>query len=173
VRGVGLIAVFSVAGALASREATAAPNRPGRGGDIGIGATVGDPVGVAFKWVGHPRHALDAGLGFGPFHLGGGRVHAGWQFLSRPWAQSDELAVVGGIGVGAGVAFWHKRYVGPGTPDQFRGASVFFRAPAASLSFNFMKLPIDVFLEAAYSPLVGPPLTWWNFDFALGVRGWW
>lgn len=172
VSGVRSIILFQIALAAIPARADAAPNRPGKGGDIGLGVMLGDPTGVSFKWVPHAHHSLDAALGFGPFHLGGGRLHATWQWQSRPLGQPEDLAIVAGVGLGLGMAFWHKRYIGPGTPDRFAGVAMFVRAPAASIAFNLMKLPVDVFLEAAYSPLVAPPLTFWNFDFALGARGW-
>jgi hypothetical protein len=162
---------FAAAASVAS-VAHALPKRSGKGGDLGLGATIGDPAGATFKAFVHPQHALEVGAGFGVFHLGAGRLHFAYQFHSRPMTSTDEFDLLGYLGVGVGVAVWAKRYIGLGGVDDFKHVAFFFRAPVLGLAFHMKKLPIDVFLETAYSPLCGPPITWWNVDFALGVRYW-
>lgn len=156
---------------LVSTSARAAPHRPGKGGDLGFGPLLGDPTGANLLWFITPRHTLSANLGFGPIHLGGGRVDVSYLWQGRPWTSTDELSVRGYVGVGVGVAFWHERYVGP-APSDFVPASFFPRAPVLGIACDFLRIPIDIFVEAAYSPLIGPPLTYWNVDFALGSRYW-
>lgn len=152
--------------------ASAAPKRVGKGGDLGLGGVLGDPSGVTFKAFVHPRHALESTAGFGPFHRGAARLHLAYLFHSKPWAQDGDFALHGYVGVGLGVAFWHKRYFGFALPGEFRRAAMFVRAPVTGLAFHLVELPMDVFLEAAYSPIVTPPASFWNVDFGLGARYW-
>ncbi|MFO0634438.1 MAG: hypothetical protein U0168_16455 [Nannocystaceae bacterium] len=152
--------------------AAAQPKRTGKGGDLGLGATLGDPTGATFKVFLHPRHALESGLGFGPFHRGGGRLHFAYLFHSRAWRSDEGFSLHGYVGLGVGVAFWYKRYLGPVLPTDFQRAALFVRAPVLGLAFHMHEIPLDVFLETAYSPIVTPPASFWNVDFALGARYW-
>jgi hypothetical protein len=142
---------------------------------VGLGFSVGDPTGATAKAFLAPQHALQASLGFGPIHLGAGRGDLNYLFHSRPWGTGN-VKPRGYVGLGVGVAFWDKRvgHLGPFGPDpeDFERVAFFFRAPVLGMSFLFKKVPLEVFFETAYSPLVGPPVTFWNFDFALGVRYW-
>lgn len=156
----------------AAGESSATPKRTGQGGDLGLGGTVGDPTGVTFKVFLHRRHALESGAGFGPFHRGSGRMHLAYLFHSRPWAGDDGFVVHGYVGLGVGGAFWHKRYFGPGLPSDFRRAALFVRAPVLGIAFHMLEIPLDVFIETAYSPIVTPPASFWNVDFTLGARYW-
>lgn len=167
-----LFIAIAIAVATTAGDADATPKRTGKGGDIGLGGVIGDPTGVTFKVFLHARHALESTAGFGPFHRGGGRVHLAYLFHSRPWADGDGFFLHGYVGLGPGVAFWHKRYVGFGGPGDFRRAALFVRAPVLGLAFHMQEIPLDVFIETAYSPIVTPPLTFWNVDFALGARYW-
>ncbi|MBK8241606.1 MAG: hypothetical protein IPK74_39360 [Deltaproteobacteria bacterium] len=82
------------------------PKRTGKGGDVGLGASLGDPTGATLKVFLHPRHALESGAGFGPFHRGGGRIHATYLFHSRAWRDDEGFSLHGYVGVGLGVALW-------------------------------------------------------------------
>lgn len=152
--------------------AEAAPKRTGKGGDLGLGGILGDPTGVTFKVFLHPRHALESAAGFGPFHRGAARVHVSYLFHSKAWTTDADFALHGYVGVGLGVAFWHKQYIGFGLPGAFRRAAMFVRAPVLGLAFHLQEIPMDVFLETAYSPIVTPPASFWNVDFGLGARYW-
>ncbi|MBK6920781.1 MAG: hypothetical protein IPH07_25520 [Deltaproteobacteria bacterium] len=166
-------AVLAVAAAtLVPRAAVAQPKRTGKGGDVGLGASLGDPTGATLKVFLHPRHALESGAGFGPFHRGGGRIHATYLFHSRAWRDDEGFSLHGYVGVGLGVALWYKRYLGPALPSDFKRAALFVRAPVLGLAFHMHEIPLDVYIETAYSPLVTRPATFWNVDFALGARYW-
>lgn len=168
----GPLAALAGALALVPTLAAATPKRTGKGGDLGLGASLGDPTGVTFKAFFHARHALESGLGFGPFHLGGGRLHATYLFHSKPWQRDDGFFLHGYVGLGVGLAFWHKHFVGPLVPDHFHAVAMFVRAPVLGLAFHLQNVPVDVYLETAYSPIVAPPTSFWNVDFALGARYW-
>lgn len=172
VRRVAGVALALTATLATPERAEAAPKRTGKGGDLGLGGTVGDPTGVTFKAFLHPRHALESGAGFGPFHRGGGRVHLAYLFHSKPWGDEDGFAVHGYVGLGLGMAFWHKRYIGLAAPGDFRRIALFVRAPVLGLAFHMQKIPLDLFIETAYSPIVTPPFSFWNVDFVLGARYW-
>ena len=149
---------------------------PGETGSAALGVIVGDPTGGTAKVFLRPRHALQSHVGFGPFHLGAGRVDLSYLFHSRPWGAAEGLKTRGYVGVGVGVAFWSRKIgqLGPFGPDpeDFRNVSFFFRAPVLGVAMHMRTVPIDIFIEAAYSPMVGPPITYWNFDFGLGARYW-
>ncbi len=165
-------ACFALSLVSTALEAHATPKRTGKGGDLGLGGSVGEPTGVTFKAFLHPRHALESAAGFGPLHRGGGRIHLAYLFHSRPWAGEDGFSLHGYVGLGPGVVFWHKRYVGLGLPGDFRRAALFVRAPVLGLAFHLAEIPLDVYIETAYSPIVTPPQSFWNVDFALGARYW-
>lgn len=170
-RALVIVATVGAACTWAGR-ASAAPKRIGKGGDLGLGGVLGDPSGVTFKAFVHPRHALESAAGFGPFHRGAARLHVTYLFHSKPWSHEQEFSLHGYVGVGLGVAFWHKRYFGFALPGEFRRAAMFVRAPVLGLAFHLMELPMDVFIETAYSPIVTPPASFWNVDFGLGARYW-
>jgi hypothetical protein len=143
---------------------------------VGLGATLGDPTGAHVKLFVHPRHALSSSVGFAPLHLGAGRVDLSWLFHSKPWGRSTELDTHGYFGLGVGLAFWsdHFGYLGVfgPTPGDLRKIAFFFRAPVLGLAFHFEKMPFGLFLETAYTPLVGPPIAFWTVDFVLGGHFW-
>ncbi len=149
--------------------------RLGEPGSVGLGISLGDPTGVSAKFFLHPHHALQSSAGFGPVHLGAGRVDLTYLYHSKPWGAGN-LQPHGYVGIGVGVAFWEGRigHLGPFGPDpeDFRQAAAFFRAPVLGMTFHYQSIPVDIFFEGAYSPLIGPPITYWNFDFALGARYW-
>lgn len=166
------VAVLGLVGSWAAR-ADAAPHRPGKGGDIGLGGSLGDPTGLSFKWFVRQQHVLESAVGFGPFHLGGGRLHASYLWHPRRVYSNEGMNLQFYLGVGLGIAFWHKRYVGiaPSSP-RFTPVAGFIRAPVLGTALNFDNVPIDVFFEVAYSPIVAPPVSFWNIDAALGARYW-
>jgi len=167
---IAIATVFAVG--LSPRDAAATPKRTGKGGDLGLGGVLGNPTGITFKAFLHPRHALESTAGFGPFHRGAARVHLAYLFHSRAWADGDGFSLHGYVGLGPGVAFWHKRYIGFAAPGEFKRVALFVRAPVLGLAFHMQEIPLDVFIETAYAPIVTPPLTFWNVDFALGARYW-
>ena len=61
---------------LTALPGTARAERPrlGEAGSAGLGIALGDPTGASAKFFLHPRHALQSHVGFGPIHLGAGRV---------------------------------------------------------------------------------------------------
>lgn len=174
-RNVRLLA--AAAALTASGPATAAERpSPPEAGSVSLGIVAGDPTGGSAKLFLHPRHALASHVGFGFFHFGAGRVDLSYLFHSKPWGGKDGFFALGYVGVGVGVAFWSSKFghLGPLAPEpgDFRKAAFFFRAPVLGIDFFLASVPIDIFLETAYSPLVGPYLSAWNIDFGLGARYW-
>ncbi len=149
---------------------------PPEAGSVSLGIVAGDPTGGSAKVFLHPRHALSSHVGFGFFHFGAGRADLTYLFHSKPWGKDPGFFALGYLGVGVGVAFWSEKFghVGPLAPEpgDFRKAAFFFRAPVLGIDFFLKRVPIDIFLETAYSPLVGPYLSAWNVDFGLGARYW-
>jgi hypothetical protein len=175
----------AIAGALWLAPTAANAERPkvGETGSAGAGISLGDPSGLSAKFFLQPRHALQAHVGFGPFHLGAGRADVSYLFHSKALG-SGNLQPHAYVGLGVGIAFWDESigYVGPRgskhradtDPDggNFQNMAFFFRAPVVGMAFHYQTIPVDIYFEAAYSPLVGPLITLWNFDFALGARYW-
>jgi hypothetical protein len=60
--------------------ALAADKIGGKGGNIGIGATLGNPTGFSFKAYFARRHAIQLDAGWAPFHHGDGRVNVDYLF---------------------------------------------------------------------------------------------
>jgi hypothetical protein len=54
----------------------------GKGGNVGLGLSMGDPSGASFKWFMHPNHALQSDVGWAPLHHGNGRF--GLDYLWHP-----------------------------------------------------------------------------------------
>ena len=67
-------------------EAEAAPTPGnkirGRGGNFGLGVSLGDPMGLSLKYFLAANHALQGDLGWAPLHHGNGRL--GMDYLWHP-----------------------------------------------------------------------------------------
>lgn len=152
--------------------ALAADKIGGKGGNIGIGATLGNPTGFSFKAYFAQRHAIQLDAGWAPFHHGDGRVNVDYLFHGT-FTGNSTVDLLGYFGGGLGVAFWAYGPVpfdfrprpedGPG-----RGAAMFVRVPLG-LSLNWNTVPLDTVFELAWAPYVVP----WDpgrGDFAVKVR---
>ncbi|GEM_PF-3097557 len=180
-RGLELASTFalacslSVASVLVPSQASAAPTPSGqissKGGNFGLGLSVGDPTGLSMKLFLHPNHALQWGLGWGPFHYGAGRLHMDYLWHPGTMARTSVMDLVGYVGVGAGLVFWAHRYYwgcgyawhrGYGPCGHGGGAAFMIRVPDLGLAFHWKKVPLDLAVEAAWTPLIGA----WGFDAA-------
>ncbi|MCX4239158.1 hypothetical protein [Paraliomyxa miuraensis] len=188
--GVGFLSL-----ALAS-EAQAAPTPGqkirGRGGNFGIGLSLGDPMGASMKYFMAPNHSIQGDLGWAPLHHGHGRL--GFDYLWHPgtFVSNSTIDLVPYLGLGIGMAFWAGYYHGyhgacggyydPGHPrydecydrrDYYYhrgggGVAMLLRAPILGLGIHWKKAPLDTMFEGSWSPyLVLPHLPHGDFSFKI------
>jgi len=161
-------------------EAEAAPSPGGkirgRGGNVGFGLTMGDPLGPSFKWFMAPRHALQSDLGWAPLHHGHGRFGADYLFHPGTFLDNDVLELVPYFGVGTGVMFWGGYYYGRGRHGRYdrydyyrRGAAAWFiRAPILGIGIHWKNIPIDTMMEGSWAPyIVRTDLAHGDFSFKV------
>jgi hypothetical protein len=158
-------------------KATAAPaaghSKFGKTGTgLGIGASVGDPLGFSIKYFVRPQHALSGHVAYGLLHHGDGLVTVDYHWHTRPIGDSPIVQAMFYVGVGVGVAFWARP--GPGALQGHeraaeRGAGLILRAPALGLAYHWTRVPIDTAIELAWSPyIVMPDLR--HLDASVKVR---
>lgn len=142
----------------------------GRGGNVGLGLSVGDPLGMSFKWFMAPKHALQSDLGWAPLHHGHGRFGADYLFHPGTFVNNSTLDLVPYFGFGLGIMFWGSYYHGR-YHDQYRryrggGAAMFIRAPILGLGIHWKKVPIDTVTEFSWAPyIIYPDLPHGDFSF--------
>jgi hypothetical protein len=125
----------------------------GEGGNLGIGALLGEPTGVTVKvWTGN-RSALDVGAAWS---LGGENeaLHLHADYLMHSWFdETEELALY--YGIGGRINFEDDPAIGVRIP--------------IGLTYVFNEIPFDLFVEAA--PIVDfAPETEFAGNGAVGLR---
>jgi hypothetical protein len=126
---------------------------------FGLGIIVGDPTGLSFKGYVGPTAAIEGAVGFG--FLRGNHVHAHLDFLWEvPLTSFERANLVLHFGVGPKVGFF----------DELDRVRVGARAPVG-LTFQFTRVPLDVFLEVAAGMWIVDDLDF-DLDAAAGVRYW-
>ncbi len=174
-----LAAVLGLTGFALSTDAEAAPTPGGqirgRGGNVGFGLSMGDPMGPSFKWFMAPKHALQSDFGWAPLHHGHGRFGADYLYHPGTFVNNDVLDLVPYFGVGTGVMFWGTYYYGGGHGrrgryDYYRrgGGAWFIRAPILGLGIHWKKIPIDTMMEGSWAPyIVRTDLAHGDFSFKV------
>ncbi len=133
-----------------SKTAAAAPSPhsriASRGGDTGIGVSLGDPMGLSVKHFMHPKHALQFHVAWVPLHNfdGGGEFDNMWTpgvFISN---RTFDFMPYLGLGVGVGFD---------------RDNAGLMLKPPVGLTFHWKDAPFDTALEGTWSPywIYGPP----------------
>ncbi len=139
---------------------------------IGLGASLGDPMGASLKWFVRVQHALSFHLAWGLLHHGDGMISVDYHWHTRPIGYSEIVDAHFYIGGGLGLAFWAR----PG-PSGIQlhdrptraGAGLMLRAPALGLAYHWREVPLDTALELAWSPyIVLPDLL--HLDASIKVR---
>ena len=131
----------------------------GKGGNFGLGLTLGDPMGASAKWFLAPQHALQFDLGWAPLHHGSGTLSASYLWHPATWASSSVVDLIGYLGLGIGLGLWNDRYwhAGHGEPDGGHHHTWFglmLRVPVLGLTLHWKKVPLDTALEGAWSPFL-------------------
>ncbi len=182
--------------------ASAAPSPGGtiknKGGNFGLGLTLGDHFMLSGKYFMAPEHALQFGLGTDLWAYGAAfrmNLDYVWHpgvFVRHP--EFDFMPYVG-LGIGGGVGpsrgyYYNNGYCGPNGRDCYYGdgyyrgrpsGSLFFRTPILGLTFHWKKVPMDTFFEGSFQHGVGfipcdPEFCgrrafWWPAgDIVIGAR---
>ena len=154
-RRISLLGVVSLVLPIARAEAAPTPGQKiaGKGGNLGVGVSLGDPMGGSLKWFAHPNHALQADLGWAPLHHGHGRLGVDYLWHPGTFVSNSTFAFLPYLGLGVAVGFWarHGQYRDHGDDDH-GGAGLILRAPVLGLGFHWKTVPLDSMLEGSWSP---------------------
>lgn len=173
---------------LAEREAHAYPPSPknkikSKGGNFGIGVQLGAPTGFSMKYFMAPAHAIQAGLGFGPFQLISGRAHVDYLWHPGLFVSNATLDLVPylGLGIIGSIGSTGSRCAERDNDGDcirrraYARAGLWFRAPVLGLAFHWQKAPVDLFVEGAWTPGIifdrdGAYFTAFGLDLTVGAR---
>lgn len=172
----------------ASPLASAAPTAAGRARlpdntpdrRTGLGASIGDPMGLSLKHFLATRHALQAELGWLPLHHGAGGISLDYLWHSRVLGSNPDVDAVGYIGGGVGLALWGRQtyagYDGPLVGGPLSGARVhaglMVRLPVLGLAFHWERVPLDTCLEGGWAPLAieGPKASFGPAHITIALK---
>ena len=178
--GIGVLAA-----SLVSLPAEAAPTPgnklSGKGGNVGVGVSLGDPMGGTVKWFMRPNHALQFDLGWAPLHHGNGRLGGDYLWHPGTFVSNSTLDFLPYLGFGLGMMFWARHYGAYCRGRHGRdyrycedgrrgggGVAMFLRAPVLGLGFHWKKAPLDTMLEGSWAPyLILPDLAHGDVSFKL------
>lgn len=150
------LALMCAAGVLAPARAARADEK----GVLGVGIIVGEPTGVCGKYYLGNDTAIDAAVG-AAFLGRGAQVHG--DFLWHPWVLDTKETFALPVYIGAGLRILNHE----GSGDDEDHVRIGVRIPAG-IVFDFTKIPIDVFVEAA---LVGDYHTAGDASFGIAFNG--
>jgi len=186
-----LFATLTILGlCLVSNTAHAAPSpgrkiSSGKGGNVGIGLSLGDPMGLSAKGFLAPNHALQGDLGWAPLHHGDGRLGIDYLWHPGVFASGPVAEFMPYLGLGVGMMFWSDRcyyryYYNDDGDRVYRGrghwngrcsdggAAMFIRAPILGLGVHWKKAPLDTMFEGSWSPyIIYPDLAHGDFSFKI------
>ncbi len=165
-------------------EAAPSPGKKikGRGGNFGVGLSLGDPMGLSVKGFLAPNHALQGDLGWAPLHHGDGRLGIDYLWHPGVFASGPVAEFLPYVGLGLGMMFWANRcyYRADYYDERYRGrsgyygrcgdggAAMFLRAPILGLGVHWKKAPLDTMFEGSWSPyLIYPDLAHGDFSFKI------
>jgi hypothetical protein len=157
VKGLALatgIATASI-GATASAAPTPGQKIKGRGGNIGVGVSLGDPMGGSAKFFLHPNHALQLDLGWAPLHHGHGRLGLDYLWHPGTFVSNGVMDFLPYLGIGVALGFWagsHHHWGHGHGYGGHGGAGMILRVPILGLGFHWKKVPLDTMLEGSWSP---------------------
>lgn len=128
----------------AASVATAQPTDAVDKGSFGLGLMIGEPVGLTARLYVSDDQAINAGLG-SALVAGGLQVHADYVF--HPWiiVTHEEFILPAYLGPGLRVAQYNAR-------DGFDSYSAIGVRVVAGMVFDFTRVPLDAFIEAAVIP---------------------
>ncbi|MEM7154445.1 MAG: hypothetical protein AAF799_16480 [Myxococcota bacterium] len=169
--GIGLATV----GISTDAEAAPTPGNKirGKGGNLGVGLSLGGPMGASLKYFMAPNHAIQADLGWAPFHHGHGRLGVDYLWHPGTFVSNSTMDFLPYLGIGLGMAFWAGRgyYHGRHYDDRYRGGGgvgMFMRLPILGLGFHWKTVPLDTMVEGSWAPyLVYPDLPHGDFSFKI------
>lgn len=145
-----------------TKEASAAPTPngqiKGKGGNIGVGLSLGDPMGASGKFFLHSNHALQLDLGWAPLHHGHGTFTFSYLWHPGTFVSNSTMDFLPYLGLGLGIGFWASHHYGCGGHGHGHGcgggggAGMILRVPVLGLGFHWKAVPLDTMLEGGWSP---------------------
>lgn len=150
----GLACAGAYFGGASEAEAAPSPSKTigggggSRGGNTGIGLSLGDPMGLSIKHFMSNNHAIQFHLAWLPLHHWGGAVEFAYLWHPFAFTRTPDFDLVFYVGIEIGILFG-VNYVG------------LEAYPPVGFGFHFKKAPIDLMLEGMWSPV-------WIY----GGRGW-
>ena len=154
----------------------------GRGGNLGLGLTLGSPLGGSLKYFFSAPHAIQSNLGWGILHHGAGKWDLSYLWHPATIAKSSVVDLVPYLGAGIGFGIWgtgrRYYYCNGRYCDSYGGGaagSIFFRVPALGFALHWQQAPLDTVLEGAWTPgiTIYRNNAWFDVhqgDIFLGVR---
>jgi hypothetical protein len=128
---------------------------------LGLGVSVGDPMGLSVKYFVHPSHAISGHLAWGLLHHGDGMLSVDYHWHSPPIGSSPIVDAFVYVGGGLGVAVWARpgpgRLQGHDRSAASGGAGLMLRAPALGLAYHWEAVPLDTAIELAWAPYLALP----------------
>ena len=113
----------------------------GRGGNTGVGLSIGDPMGLSIKHFLAPAHALQFHLAWLPLHLWDGGIEFDYLWTPGVFVSNSTLDFMPYLGIGFGVGF---------DSDQ---AGLIVKPPVG-FAFHWKTVPLDTVLEGTWSPYI-------------------
>jgi hypothetical protein len=127
-------------------DAQAAPSPghriSGRGGNTGVGLSLGDPMGLSVKHFFHPAHALQFHLAWLPLHNADGGVGVDYLWTPGVFVSNRTLDFMPYLGLGVALGF---------DDDQ---AGLIIKPPLLGLAVHWKEVPFDTVLEGGWSPYI-------------------
>jgi hypothetical protein len=143
-------------------QAAPSPNKQfkGKGGNLGFGVTLGDPMGASLKYFFNANHAIQADIGWAPILSdAAGRIEATYLWHPGTFVRGNVVDFLGYVGIGTGVGFWgggRRWYYCNGRFCDGRrgrgGAAWFLRLPVLGLALHWQTVPLDTVLEGSWTP---------------------
>ena len=153
-------------------------------GNFGVGLYVPNPLALSLKLFVKQRHGLQFMVGYGWQHspegtqFKDGTYRGSFDYLFHPGAiaSNNVMDLLPYFGVGAGAGFYIVRLSPPegGDPSPRARPLVFLRLPVAGLTFHWQRVPMDLYVEASWTPSLvwtpAPQSSIAHVDYAVGAR---
>jgi hypothetical protein len=154
-----LVALPLVCLAGSAANALPSPQRhSGRGGaaNLGVGVSLGDPMGASVKYFMSANHALQWHFAWLPLHHGAGGISMDYLFHPVTIASSAVVDLVPYFGGGFGFALWahgrhYRRYYPEYEDDVHFGLML---RMLGGLALHWKRVPLDTVLEAGWTPFL-------------------
>ncbi|MFC1669408.1 hypothetical protein ACFL20_03395 [Spirochaetota bacterium] len=138
-----IIAIYSPAQTQPSPEKISS-----KGGNFGIGISLGDPTGLSMKYYLNPKMALQGHVAWQPLHHKSGGLSVDFLWHPATILSQPEINLVPYLGGGTGFGLWEGKKDGDKT--QF---GLMLRM-VLGFAIHWKKFPIDTVLEGGWTPFI-------------------